>query len=60
MTELKATGLVDMYDVDPGEYNSEKEIGLKKEFEWFLSEKFKELKDGGLKEKLPPTEGHSW
>jgi hypothetical protein len=52
MTELKATRLVDMYDVDPGEYNSEKEIRLKPEFEWFLSEKFRELRR--CKEKLPP------
>jgi hypothetical protein len=35
MTELKATGLVYMHDVNPGEYNSEKEIRLKPEFEWF-------------------------
>jgi hypothetical protein len=38
MTELKATGLVSMYDVSPGTYNSEKEISLKPEFKWFLSE----------------------
>jgi hypothetical protein len=52
MTELKATGLVYMHDSDPGEYNSEKEIHLKPEFEWFLSDKFAELR--GLKEKHPP------
>jgi hypothetical protein len=52
MTELKATGLVDMYDVNPNEYNSEKEIHLKPEFGWFLSDKFSELR--GLKEKRPP------
>jgi hypothetical protein len=53
MTELKATGLVTMHDVNPGEYNSEKEIHLKPEFEWFLSDKFKELREGRLKEKYP-------
>jgi hypothetical protein len=54
MTELKATSLVDMYDSGD---NSEKEIGLKKEFDWFLSDKFRELKGEGLKEKLPPRKG---
>jgi hypothetical protein len=54
MTELKATGLVDMNDENPGEYNSEKEISLKPEFEWFLSDKFKELRR--CKEKYPPQE----
>jgi hypothetical protein len=57
MTELKATSLVDMEDVNPGEYNSEKQIRLKPEFAWFLLDKFKELKDGGLKEKYPPEKG---
>lgn len=58
MTELKATGLVTMYDSGD---NSEKEIHLKPGFEWFLSDKFRELKDGevreGLKEKYPPEKG---
>jgi hypothetical protein len=43
MTELKATGLVTMYDIHPQEYNSEKEICLKSEFDWFLSDDFREL-----------------
>jgi hypothetical protein len=51
MTELKATGLVGMHDVNPKEYNSEKEICLKPEFEWFLSDKFRELRR--CKEKYP-------
>ena len=45
MTQLKATGLVSMYDVRPGTYNSEKEISLKLEFEWFLSDDFRTLKE---------------
>ncbi len=53
MTELKAAGLVDMHDVNPKEYNSEKEICLKPEFEWFLSEKFRELRR--CKEKYAPS-----
>jgi len=48
MTELKATGLVEMYGVD----NTEKTISLKSEFSWFLSDRFAELR--GLKEKCPP------
>ena len=37
MTELKATGLVDM--TETGEYyNAEKEITLKDKFGWFLTE----------------------
>jgi hypothetical protein len=51
MTELKATGLVDMDDIPAG-YNIEKKISLNEEFHWFLSEKFIELK--GLKEETPP------
>jgi hypothetical protein len=54
MTELKATRLVDMYDCNPGEYNSEKEIKLKPEFEWFLSDKFNELWER-CKENYPPS-----
>jgi hypothetical protein len=45
MTELKATGLVSMYGVSPGTYNLEKEISLKPEFKWFLSDDFKTLKE---------------
>jgi hypothetical protein len=51
MTELKATGLVDMAD-SPAGYNIEKKISLNKEFHWFLSDKFIELK--GLKEETRP------
>jgi hypothetical protein len=47
MTELKATGLVTMYDTEPEVYNSEKEIRLKPEFDWFLSDEFKALKLNG-------------
>jgi hypothetical protein len=59
MTELKATGLVNMHDVNPGEYNSEKEICLKPEFEWFLSDKFAGLRANRsrwiCKEKYPTS-----
>ena len=48
MTELKATGLVDM--VDTG--YSGMEITLKDKFSWFLHDKFKELKT--MKEKELP------
>ncbi len=59
MTELKATGLVTMQDVNPGEYNSEKEIHLKPEFKWFLTDNFRELRAGRCKEKYPPEKGTS-
>lgn len=56
MTELKATGLVTMDDVNPGEYNSEKKICLKPEFSWFLSDEFAELRQKGrCKEKCTPS-----
>lgn len=56
MTELKATSLVTMGDVNPGEYNSERVISLKPAFAWFLSDKFAELKEKGrCKEKYPPS-----
>jgi hypothetical protein len=52
MTELKATGLVDMkYD----EYNQVYSIKLKPEFDWFLTQTFVELKECiWLKEKCSP------
>jgi predicted transcriptional regulator len=52
MTELKATGLVDMkYD----EYSQVYSIKLKPEFDWFLTSMFTELKERiWLKEKCPP------
>lgn len=52
MTELKATGLVDMrYD----EYRQVYSIKLKPEFDWFLTETFAELKECiWLKEKCSP------
>jgi hypothetical protein len=53
MTELKATGLVDLIS-DPEEYNSLKEIKLKSEFNWFISDKFRELKE--CKENNPRRE----
>lgn len=52
MTELKATGLVTMV-YDQTEYNPPREIRLKPEFDWFLSDQFSELRDG-CKEKIPP------
>jgi hypothetical protein len=52
MTELKATGLVDL----SGEDNAEKEIVLKDEFHWFLENRFAELR--GLKEKTRPYTSH--
>jgi len=54
MTELKAIELVDMSDSDVDRYNSGKEIELKSEFKWFLSDKFAELR--GLKRKKVPEE----
>jgi len=67
MTELKALGLVDM-DGDRGEAdNSEKDIRLKPEFSWFLSDEFLQLRhtphDGRqqsqLKENLPLSNQNS-
>ena len=47
MTELKATGLVEMENkrTDDG-YNITYMIRLKEEFDWFLSDEFKKLKEG--------------
>src|SRR5918994_2941792 len=42
MVELKAAGLVDVMD-DSDIYNSPKEISLKSEFNWFLSEQCREI-----------------
>lgn len=56
MTELKATGLVAMTDVNPLTYNSEKQIVLKPDFNWFLSEDFTSLLDIQIwKEKALPS-----
>jgi hypothetical protein len=54
MTELKATGLVgmDVIKTDDG-YNTTNTIKLKPEFDWFLSDEFKELK--GVKTQSRPT-----
>ena len=43
MTELQAIGLVRMYDDDSERYNSKKEIELRSEYKWFLTDEFKEL-----------------
>jgi len=51
MTELKATGLVDMNE-GVGYHNSETEIVLSEKFKWFLTEEFMDLVD--CKEKNPP------
>jgi hypothetical protein len=48
MTELKATGLVQMDETKTSDgYNTTFMITLKSEFDWFLSDEFKELKEGG-------------
>jgi predicted transcriptional regulator len=53
MTELKATGLVDMKEEAGGYHNLESEITLKDKFNWFLSDTFEQLRE--RKEKCPPT-----
>jgi hypothetical protein len=55
MTELQAIGLVRMYDDDPERYNSKKEIELRSEYKWFLTDEFKELV-GWCKEKCTPRQ----
>jgi predicted transcriptional regulator len=48
MTELKATGLVQLDETKSNDgYNTTFMITLKSEFDWFLSDEFKELKEGG-------------
>jgi hypothetical protein len=67
MLELKVIGLVDSNDNSTEDNNSIKHISLRKEFEWFLYEEFKKLREEfkttddsesldetGVKEKLPP------
>ncbi|HEU5119932.1 MAG TPA: hypothetical protein VFT71_03000 [Candidatus Nitrosocosmicus sp.] len=63
MTELMVLGLVDKKVEIEDAYNSIQSIQLKKEFNWFLSEEFKKLRDSfipekfeekGCKEKSPP------
>jgi hypothetical protein len=44
MTELKATGLVTMVEISPGEYNSQMKIVLNEEFKWFKTFKFEQLR----------------
>jgi hypothetical protein len=44
MTELKALGLVEMSDIV--DTNSEKEMTLKSEFQWFLNKEFTNIRDG--------------
>jgi hypothetical protein len=51
MTELKATGLVNMV---PGDERTQAVISLKAEFDWFLSCQFADLKE--RKENSPPQE----
>jgi hypothetical protein len=53
MTELKATGLVNMHD-DVGYHNSGSEIHLKSEFGWFLSDTFTELRNDHKEKCTPP------
>lgn len=43
MTELQAIGLVRMYGDESEGYNSKKEIELRSEYKWFLTDEFKEL-----------------
>ena len=45
MTELKALGLVEMKE-DDGNIRNAMEISLKEQFDWFLSEEFKTLREG--------------
>jgi Mn-dependent DtxR family transcriptional regulator len=45
MTELKALGLVDMKE-DDGIIRNAMVISLKEQFNWFLSEEFKTLREG--------------
>jgi hypothetical protein len=55
MTELKAVGLVDMFE-GTGYHNTETKVSLKPEFNWFLTSRFKELRAGNeneFKEKYP-------
>jgi hypothetical protein len=44
MAELKAVELVDLEEID--KETEEKEITLKKEFDWFITDEFKELRQG--------------
>lgn len=62
MTELKVLGLVDLEKESENDDNSPRTITLKKEFDWFLSNEFKNLRQGFIpeefecKEKIPPSE----
>lgn len=44
MAELKAVELVDLNDIETK--TEEKQIILKHEFDWFLTDEFKELREG--------------
>lgn len=63
MTELRAIELVDKKEVNPGQYNSPAEIKLKEEFDWFLTDQFKYLKERVMnydhgKKNPPQAEGY--
>jgi hypothetical protein len=51
MLELKVLGIVDSNDNSTEDNNSIKQISLRKEFEWFLSEEFR-----SLREEFKPTD----
>ena len=55
MTELQAIGLVRMCGNDLNIDNCKREIQLKSDYEWFLTDEFKEL-IGWCKEKCTPRE----
>jgi DNA-binding transcriptional regulator GbsR (MarR family) len=68
MAEFKALGLVQMSRTNPEQTNSEMQIVLKDDFNWFLTEAFQKLREGyepsdnreylkTLKEKSPASEG---
>jgi len=55
MTELQAIGLAIMREDEVDIYNSKKEIQLKPDYDWFLTDEFKELV-GWCKEKCTPRQ----
>jgi hypothetical protein len=55
MTELRAIGLVQMYGDELDIHNSKREIQLKSDYDWFLTDEFKELVDW-CKEKCTPRQ----
>jgi hypothetical protein len=58
MTELQAIGLVQMHGEEMEIYNSKSEIQLKPDYEWFLTNEFKELV-GWCKEKCTPRQSYT-